>query len=73
MRAAHESLERTPEGWHRFLGYVIEAGDVRVYHSGDTVFFDGLAEEVAGCAPTSRCFRSTAEAVSSLKRASPAT
>lgn len=51
VRAAHESLERTPEGWHRFLGYVIEAGGVRVYHSGDTVFFDGLAEEVAGLRP----------------------
>ena len=30
----------------RFLGYVVEAGGVRVYHSGDTIAFDGLAEAV---------------------------
>jgi len=30
----------------RFLGYVIEIGGVRVYQAGDTIDFDGLAEEV---------------------------
>jgi L-ascorbate 6-phosphate lactonase len=30
----------------RFLGYVVAAGGVRVYHSGDTIRFDGLAESV---------------------------
>jgi L-ascorbate metabolism protein UlaG (beta-lactamase superfamily) len=30
----------------RFLGYVIEIGGVRVYHAGDTIDFDGLADEV---------------------------
>ena len=30
----------------RFLGYVVEIGGVRVYHAGDTIDFDGLAEEV---------------------------
>jgi L-ascorbate metabolism protein UlaG (beta-lactamase superfamily) len=30
----------------RFLGYVVGAGGVRVYHSGDTIDFDGLAETV---------------------------
>jgi len=30
----------------RFLGYVVAAGGVRVYHSGDTIAFDGLAEAV---------------------------
>ena len=30
----------------RFLGYVVAAGGVRVYHSGDTIAFDGLAESV---------------------------
>ncbi|MCP8894801.1 MBL fold metallo-hydrolase [Shinella daejeonensis] len=47
VRAAHETLERTAEGWHRFLGYVIETGGVRIYHSGDTIPFEGLAEEIA--------------------------
>jgi L-ascorbate 6-phosphate lactonase len=30
----------------RFLGYVVAAGGVGVYHSGDTLAFDGLAESV---------------------------
>lgn len=46
VRAAHETLERSAEGWHRFLGYVIATEGVRIYHSGDTIPFDGLAGEV---------------------------
>lgn len=42
--AAHETLERTPEGLLACLGYVIEAGPYRIYHSGDTVRFDGMIE-----------------------------
>ena len=30
----------------RFLGYVVAAGGVGVYHSGDTIDFDGLADSV---------------------------
>jgi L-ascorbate metabolism protein UlaG (beta-lactamase superfamily) len=33
-----------------FLGYVIGAGGVRVYHAGDTVPFDGLVERLRGFA-----------------------
>jgi L-ascorbate metabolism protein UlaG (beta-lactamase superfamily) len=29
-----------------FLGYVMSAGGARVYHAGDTVLFDGLAERL---------------------------
>jgi L-ascorbate 6-phosphate lactonase len=29
-----------------FLGYAVSAGGVRVYHAGDTVLFDGLAERL---------------------------
>jgi L-ascorbate metabolism protein UlaG (beta-lactamase superfamily) len=29
-----------------FLGYVVSAGGVRVYHAGDTIVFDGLAERL---------------------------
>lgn len=47
IRAAHETLERSAEGWHKFLGYVVEIEGVRLYHSGDTIPFDGLADEVA--------------------------
>jgi L-ascorbate metabolism protein UlaG (beta-lactamase superfamily) len=48
IRAAHETLERDEAGRHRFLGYGIEAGGVRIVHSGDTIPFDGQDEEVAG-------------------------
>lgn len=50
-RAAHEDLQRTPEGLHRFLGYVLDLGGARLYHSGDTVPFDGQEAEVAALAP----------------------
>jgi L-ascorbate 6-phosphate lactonase len=29
-----------------FLGYVVSAGGARVYHAGDTIVFDGLAERL---------------------------
>lgn len=51
VRAAHETLERSPEGYHRFLGFVVEMGPTRIYHSGDTVLFDGMVAEVAAHAP----------------------
>ena len=39
------------DGAYRFLGYVFEAGGVCVYHAGDTLLFDGLAEDVRALAP----------------------
>lgn len=44
--AAHEIFEQNSFGWHRFLGYGIEAGSVRIFHSGDTVPYQGQAEEL---------------------------
>jgi L-ascorbate metabolism protein UlaG (beta-lactamase superfamily) len=51
MRAAHETLERDEAGRHRFLGYGLEFGDVKIFHSGDTVPFDGQDEEIKAFAP----------------------
>lgn len=55
VRAAHETLERDAEGRHLFLGYVLTfalpGGRVALFHSGDTVPFDGQAEEVARFRP----------------------
>jgi L-ascorbate metabolism protein UlaG (beta-lactamase superfamily) len=34
-------------GMVRFLGYVIDAGGTSVYHAGDTIRFDGMAELLA--------------------------
>lgn len=45
--AAHETLETDAEGHHRFLGYGIAAGGLCIYHSGDSIPFDGLAQRVA--------------------------
>lgn len=50
-RAAHETLETDADGNHRFLGYVIDAGFVRVWHSGDGIPFGGLEDEAGGLKP----------------------
>jgi L-ascorbate metabolism protein UlaG (beta-lactamase superfamily) len=42
--AAHEQLEKDEYGRHHFLGYVVEFGPYRVYHSGDTVRFPGMED-----------------------------
>jgi L-ascorbate 6-phosphate lactonase len=39
------------DGACRFLGYVFDDGNVRVYHSGDTIPFEGLEDEVRRLAP----------------------
>lgn len=50
-RAAHETLETNAAGEHKFLGYVIEMAGWRVWHSGDTIPFAGMIEEIAPLAP----------------------
>lgn len=46
--SAHERLERDDEGRHLYLGYVIESAGLRVYHSGDSLAYDGLVSELGG-------------------------
>jgi L-ascorbate metabolism protein UlaG (beta-lactamase superfamily) len=41
--AAHEQVERDKLGRCIYLGYVVQFGPWTIYHSGDTVLFDGLA------------------------------
>jgi L-ascorbate metabolism protein UlaG (beta-lactamase superfamily) len=50
-RAAHEDLQQTPQGFHRFLGYILDFAGPRLYHSGDTVPFEGQKSELAALAP----------------------
>jgi L-ascorbate metabolism protein UlaG (beta-lactamase superfamily) len=50
-RSAHETLERDAAGHYKFLGYVIEVGGVRLWHSGDTIPYDGMVAEVAALQP----------------------
>ena len=42
--AAHESVERDEQGRCRYLGYVVQAGPRTIYHSGDTVLYEGMAD-----------------------------
>jgi L-ascorbate metabolism protein UlaG (beta-lactamase superfamily) len=42
--AAHETIEKDETGRCKFLGYVVEFGGWRVYHSGDTVRYPGMVE-----------------------------
>ena len=47
IASAHERLDVDAGGNHKYLGYVISVGDVRLYHSGDCVPYPGLAEQLA--------------------------
>ena len=44
--AAHETLERDATGRALFMGFVVKAGPFTLYHSGDTVLYDGLVERL---------------------------
>ncbi len=44
--AAHEMVERDEQDRCRFLGLVVEFGDWTIYHSGDTMLYDGMAERL---------------------------
>jgi len=46
--AAHQQLERDESGRCRFLGFAVQFGPWTIYHSGDTVRFDGMAERLRG-------------------------
>ncbi|CAN5527575.1 MBL fold metallo-hydrolase [soil metagenome] len=40
--AAHEDLERDERGQCKFLGYIFQFGPYTVYHSGDTILYEGI-------------------------------
>ncbi|HLX93967.1 MAG TPA: MBL fold metallo-hydrolase [Puia sp.] len=42
--AKHNDLERDEFGRCKYMGYVIEFGNYKVYHSGDTLLFEGMEE-----------------------------
>lgn len=51
IASAHETLDTDEHGRHPWLGYVVEVRGVRLYHSGDCVPYDGLANRVADHRP----------------------
>lgn len=42
--AAHNEIDRNELGQCRYLGYVVELDGVTIYHSGDTLRYQGMAE-----------------------------
>ena len=46
--AAHEELETDAEGRHKFMGYIARCGEWTIYHSGDTMLYEGMEERLAG-------------------------
>ncbi len=46
--SAHETLERDEQGRPKYIGLLVQAGPWTVYHSGDTVRYEGLAAALSG-------------------------
>lgn len=51
IASAHETLDADEQGRYPWLGYVIEACGVRLYHSGDCIPYPALAQRVAAQQP----------------------
>jgi len=50
--ASHNEIERDELGNCRYMGYVLEAGPHRIYHSGDTLWYDEIVATVGKFKPT---------------------
>jgi L-ascorbate metabolism protein UlaG (beta-lactamase superfamily) len=46
VAAAHEIVEQNDRGRCLYLGYVFRLGPFSIYHSGDTVLYDGLVDRL---------------------------
>ena len=42
--AAHDELQITPSGAFPYLGYVIHCGEIRLFHSGDTIPYPSMID-----------------------------
>lgn len=42
--AKHNEIDRDENGNCKYMGYVIEFGDYKIYHSGDTLWFDEMVD-----------------------------
>src|SRR4051812_34653901 len=45
--AAHPQLEKDEWGHHKFLGYIVQCGDFKIYHSGDTILYEGMTPKLS--------------------------
>jgi len=46
LKAAHENLDTDDQGRHLYLSFVIDFEGVRIFHSGDTMVWPGMAEAI---------------------------
>ena len=46
IASAHETVERDEHSRAKYLGYVLEFGGWTIYHSGDTVRYEGMTEKL---------------------------
>ncbi len=44
--AAHEQLDQDEQGRHQYLGYIVRFGPWTLYHSGDTMGYDGIVKRL---------------------------
>jgi L-ascorbate metabolism protein UlaG (beta-lactamase superfamily) len=44
--SAHETLEQDEQGNYHHIGFLVQAGDQTIYHSGDSVLYDGLVDRL---------------------------
>lgn len=49
--AAHPDLDQSDEEGYRYVGYVFDVDGIRLYHSGDTVLYDGLIDRLKALKP----------------------
>lgn len=42
--AAHNEIEKDEDGRHKFMGYVVRFGTWTIYHSGDTLWYEGMED-----------------------------
>jgi L-ascorbate metabolism protein UlaG (beta-lactamase superfamily) len=46
VASAHEALQTNKKGDHHFLGFALRFGDAMIYHSGDSLVYEGLSENL---------------------------
>lgn len=49
--SAHEEVERDERGHCRYLGYVVRTGPGSIYHSGDSMLYDGMGAALRALKP----------------------
>lgn len=47
IAAAHNELDRDERGRYQYLGYIIQFGKWTIYHSGDTLWYEGLEKKLS--------------------------